>query len=85
MADLTDPRVVFELELQARAETLADAGPRTYDYHARLLELIGAELGDDPGEAQHAVYDAQARKVEEMERFTEAAGIGTRSTAIWAN
>jgi len=44
-----------------------------------------AELGDSPGDAQQAVYDAQARKVEEMERFKEAAGIGTRSTAIWAN
>jgi len=30
-------------------------------------------------------HDAQARKVEEMERFREAAGIGARSTAIWAN
>jgi hypothetical protein len=53
VADLTDPRVAFELELQARAEALADAGPRTYaeqaqelyNYHATLLELMKAEEG----------------------------------------
>jgi len=65
VADLADPRVVFELE--GRAETLADADPRTYAEQA---------LCD---------YDAEARRVEEMERFRETAGIGTKSTAIWAN
>ena len=92
-ADLTDPGVVFEIELQAAQGTTADADPRTYaeqaqelyDYHAILLGLMEAELGNDPTDAQQAVYDAQARKVEEMARFREAAGIGTRSTAIWAN
>ena len=93
MADPTDPRVLFELELQAAEETLADAGPRSYaeqarvlyDYYARLLALMEAELRDSPGDAEQAIYDAQARKVGEMERFREAAGIGTRDTAIWAH
>jgi len=89
-ADLTDPGVVFEIELQAAQETTADADPRTYaeqaqelyDYHARLPALMEAELGNDPTAAQQAVYDAQAEKVEETQRFKEAAGIGMRSTAI---
>ena len=89
VADLTDPRVVFELELQARIgadpRSYAEQAGELYDYHARLLALMEAELGNDPTDAQQAVYDAQARKVEEMARFREAAGIGARSTAIWAN
>ena len=89
VADLADPRVVFGLELQARADTdprtYAEQAQELYDYHAILLGLMEAELGNDPTDAQQAIYDAQARKVEEAARFREAAGIGTRSTAIWAN
>ena len=92
MADLTDPRVVFELERQA-CKVLEGSDPRTYSaqaedlpaYHTRLLALMEAELGDDPSDAEQAVHDAQARKVGEMAHFKEAAGISTRSTAIWAN
>ena len=56
-----------------------------YEYHVQLLALIEEALGDSPTAAQQSVYDAQQAQVDETRRFMETAGIGTRSTAIWAN
>ncbi len=93
MADLTDPRVVHELEIQAKAagadieqsRTYAEMAEDRYEYHVQLLALMEEALGDNPTAEQQAVYDAQQAKVDEARRFGETAGIGTRSTAIWAN
>jgi len=93
VADLTDPRVVHEQAVRARAagadieqsRTYAEMAEVRYEYHVQLLALMEEALGDSPTAEQQAVYDAQQAKVDEARRFMEAAGIGARSTGIWAN
>ena len=95
MADLTDPRVVHELEVQVKAAGVDMDRPRSYaemtkaqyEYHVQLLALMEEALGDNPTAEQQAVYDAQQARVDEARRFMESAGIGTRSTTVkrqWA-
>jgi len=90
MADLTDPRVVFELGLQAQAAVGETAVLRRWseiaatmqEYHDTLRDLMEAALGDTPTAAQTAVYQRQVRKAKEMERFLAVCGEGYESSYI---
>ena len=85
--------MVHEQAVRARAagadieqsRTYAEMAEVRYEYHVQLLALMEEALGDSPTAEQQAVYDAQQAKVDEARRFMEAAGIGARSTGIWAN
>jgi hypothetical protein len=90
MADLTDPRIVFELEMAAQAvvgETdvltrWSEMAATMQEYHVALRDLMEAELGDTPTTAQTAVYDEQVRKTKEMVRFLEVCGEGYKSSYL---
>lgn len=91
-SDLTDPRIVFELQLQA-AESISgldvedpswlSVANTRLDYHEALLSLMEDEL-DATDSDQQAVYDVQSDKVEEMRNFARACGgSGYGSSLIW--
>ena len=90
MSDLTDPRVVFEMELEAGA-TVAVSNILTdwvalatalLAYHKELKNRMAVALATSPGTAQDAVYQSQVAKVSEMERFLEVTGDGTVGSLI---
>lgn len=88
MADLTDPRVVHELELEAKAATgtttvlekWSELATAMLAYHEKLRDLMAAVL--EPGDAQEAVYQRQARKAEEMRRFLASTGDEYKSSYL---
>lgn len=84
MADLTDPQVVLDIQITAKAATWPDAeddiqsisalATEQYEYEAKVLELMAEALAETPGEDQQAVYDAQELKVAEALEFKQSAG-----------
>jgi hypothetical protein len=94
MADITERTVEAELRVATVAAIddfpteswhLGDVADALVDYHEKLLELMGNELEETPGDAQQAVYDAQEAKVTEAEQFVEStAGEDYGSSCVWA-